>query len=64
MVQNWSHVPFLVSFGKVVKGYGLDNLTQVVIGALRGATKMERFALNKSCYASGQMVLAPSRVQN
>ena len=48
VVQNWSRVPFLISLEKVVEGGGSNNLTQVIIDALMGAAKMERFALSKT----------------
>ena len=41
VVQNWSRVPYMFLVPKVVKGYGLDNLTQVIIDALRGVANME-----------------------
>ena len=47
VVHNWSCVPYLSSLQKVVEGSHLDNLTFVIINALRGVANMERLALAK-----------------
>lgn len=47
------HVPFLISLEKIVEGFGLNNLTQVIIDVLRGAAKIERFVLAITLLCSG-----------
>ena len=44
---------FFISLEKVVEGSGSDNLTKVIIDALRGAAKMDKLALAKTLLCIG-----------
>ncbi len=33
-MENWVRIPILISFDRVLEGFGIDNLTKVIMEAL------------------------------
>jgi hypothetical protein len=63
VVKNWSHVPYPISLHKVLEGFGLDNLTHVIIDALRVLPRWKGLQWQTPCCALVHMVLAFSKAQ-